>query len=276
MCKGCTTSYKSSENAYYWGYFDTEGERPFKISLSGEKHKVTVTSSNTSVVSVKSTLTGSKKNEVYLNAKKCGTATVTVKASCGNVFKIKVTVKDHKSKEVEDYDEDTDDCSFYNLCTRCGKTEFLRKKTLIDPDWHPTEDEIYQKMMKIGGDDHTVYGHENWKCENWTNWMIKQVWGASTTGTHQVRTYGKPVKDFSKARSGDIVFMPNHVAMVVKNHHDGYLELASNAVGEYDIGMSEEESAEAIETMQITGCDIYSNEVASYDCIDSIYTLYND
>ena len=129
--------------------------------------------------------------------------------------------------------------------------------------------------MKIGGDDHVVYGHEDWVCENWTNWMIKQVWGTSE-GNRGVKTYGRKVKDFSKARSGDIIYMPDHVAMVVKNHHDGYLELASNKVGEYDIGMSEEEYAEAIESIKITGADMYSNQIIPYDCIDSIYTLYND
>lgn len=266
MCKGCTSNYKVPESPIPDSDFD-DGDKPFKIKLANEKHKVTVTSSNPSVVSVKSTLTGSKNNEVYLDAKKCGTATITVKASCGNKYKIKVTVKDHNYKTVkEDYE-------IYKCCKYCGKTVFVSEKSLIDPNWNPTEEEIYQRIMDIAGEDHVVYGDESWMCEDWTNWMAEKVWGFKG-GRHTAERYGKKVKDFSKARCGDIIVMPDHVAMVVKNHHDGYLELASNGIGHYDIGMSDEEYARHCK--HLDDGSSYGNSIVPYDHIDSIYTLYND
>lgn len=95
MCKGHTSKYEVDDTVS--SKFE-DGDRPYKITFikdgsvivggpfngvkyDREKHKVTVKSSNPSVVSVKSTLTGSSKDEVYLDAKKCGTATITAKAS---------------------------------------------------------------------------------------------------------------------------------------------------------------------------------------------------
>lgn len=129
MCKGQTSDYKVEDMVN--DKFDN-GDEPYKITFatrgdvfidSGinkttfvyrqEKHKVTVTSSKPSIVSVKSSLVG---NRVYMTAKKCGTAIITAKTSCGNKYKIKVTVKDHKYK-TKTVNEDK-----YKYCANCGTT----------------------------------------------------------------------------------------------------------------------------------------------------------
>lgn len=290
MCKGCTSNYSVE--------FDTvndkfnSGDQPFKIEFikagsvivskpsdpfNGveyfrEKHKVTVTSSNPSVVSVKSTLKG---NKAYLDAKECGTATITAKASCGNKYKIKVTVKDHSYKKTTGGGDGESGLIYYKYCSRCGKTEV----SLTNPNWNPTEDEIYQKMMDIAGEKGgVVYGDESWMCEDWTNWLLKKVWGV--TGNRMVRRYGTKVKDFSKARCGDIIVMDGysdmtgHVAMVVKNHHDGYLELAGNSTGKLQFGYSEEEYTRHRESLE--DGEMCATIIVPYECIDHIYTLYKD
>lgn len=285
MCKGCTSNY-SVEFGTANDKFNS-GDQPFKIEVikagsvivskpsdpfNGveyfrEKHKVTITSSNPSVVSVKSTLTG---NKAYLDAKECGTATITAKASCGNKYKIKVTVKDHSYKKTTGGGDGEVGLIYYKYCSRCGKTEV----SLTDPNWNPTEEEIYQKMMDIAGEKGgVVYGDESWRCDHWTNWTVKKIWGI-TGGNRLVRQYGKEVKDFSKARCGDIIYMSNHVAMVVKNHHDGYLELAGNAVGELQFGLSDEEYESNRNSLN-DGAS-YATLIVPYSQIEKIYTLYKD
>ena len=281
MCKGCTSNY-SVEFGTANDKFNS-GDQPFKIEFikagsvivskpsdpfNGveyfrEKHKVTVTSSNPSVVSVKSTLKG---NKAYLDAKECGTATITAKASCGNKYKIKVTVKEHSYKEIKG---DT----YCKYCTRCGKTE----ESLFASGDCPTENEIYQRIIDAVGEDREIDGSEipeykeSWECRNWQDWITKKVWGI---GWPAGGSYAKEIKDFSKARSGDIVRMPNHVAMVVKNHHDGRLELTSyRSGGRFYAGYSDEEYTRHCEDL---GEARYGTSIVPYKYIDSIYTLYKD
>ena len=297
MCKGCTSTYEV-EDDIDGSKFDS-GDQPFRIevikdgsvivgdSFNGrgveyfrEKHKVTVTSSNPSVVSVKSTLTGNEKSDVYLKAKNCGTATITVKASCGNKYKIKVAVKEHSYKNVEvGY-------KVYKCCTRCGESTVIKDPYLVDPNWNPTEEEIYQKMMNAVGEDREIRGSEipeyedSWVCEDWQTWIMEKTWGIRYDRRKGLK-YAKEIKDFSKARCGDIVHMDSntsmaHVAMVVKNHHDGRLELTSWSGKSFYTGYSDEEYASHCEGLEETGADMYANDIVSYDCIDSIYTLYKD
>ena len=241
MCKGHTSQYKVDDDGRSKL---EEGDRPYRIAFCKkasyiriipgtggmgvkcfpEKHKVTITSSNPSVVSVKSKLTGSDKEEVYMEAKKCGTAIVTAKASCGNKFKIKITVKDHNYRTWEDGE---------TYCKCCGKA--LRGVPNV------TEDEIHQRILDIIQSDGGIYDSEIdeyeinrnleslfWNAsEYWTQRLIDEVWYCDDIGGFDFNR--QEIKDYSKVRSGDIVYMKNeHWCMVVENLHDGTFIVTDN------------------------------------------------
>lgn len=199
MCKGLTSE-------YYDGFF-----YPFEVRIRFENHKISASSSKTSVVSV-----SVKSKNVILNAKKCGTAVITIRSSCGNKFKIKVTVKDHKYVK--------DDYRIY--CKYCKKE--------INKGVDVTEEEIHQRILNIFGPDERVEEDEledcvytGYSCTDWTNWLCKHVWGFEWD-SEEYNYRCKGVEDWNKARSGDVIVYPGyHVCVVVENLHNGKL-LVSN------------------------------------------------
>lgn len=253
------------------------GRKNIPIGVYDDEHKATFTSSNTSVVSIAS----KSYSKAKLKVKKCGTATITIKTSCGNKFKVKIKVTDHEY--ITETYNDGDGESKY--CVYCNKTVVIKEIPYkVDADYNPTEEEIYQKLLNAVGEDRMIYGDEiseyndNWNYENWQNWIMKKTWGIGYKcgggGDEMVRKYAKPVKDYSKVRSGDVVFMPNHVCMVVKNLHDGRLQVTSYGAGAFSIGPSDEEYEAWYKD---DGPDVQIGlEIIPYDRIDAIYTYYKN
>ena len=164
-----------------------------------------------------------------------------------------------------------------------GKSIVTKDPYMVDPDWNPTEEEIYQKMIDAVGEDLEIYGpkevqeyKESWVCSDWQDWIMKKTWGIGY-GYGKGLHYARKIKDFSKARCGDIVHMQAygepHVCRVVKNYHDGRLMLTSYSCSTFHIGYSDEEYEELCEDL---GDAQYGLSIVPYDCIDSIYTLYKD
>lgn len=211
------------------------------IQVFDEKHSVQFTSSNTSVLS----LYKKSGRDAKFKVKKCGTAVITAKSSCGNKFKVKVTVTDHKYEE-EEY------AYGYGLvkkCDYCHDQVYIKKVSYKVPkNYNPTEEEIYQKMLDAVGPDREIIGcyeipeyHKSWNCEAWTNWILLKTWGIGYKDRGNVYEYAKPVTDYSKLRCGDVVFMPNHVAVVVKNLDNERVMLTSYGAGVFYLGFSDEE-----------------------------------
>ena len=242
MCKGMTSEYHYS--IFY----------PFGIKVWCESHKITATSSKPSVVSV-----SVKSKKVILNAKKCGTATVTMKSSCGNKFKIKVTVKDHK------YVKD----GYATQCECCE--QYIRGVDV-------TEEEIHQRLLDAVGDDRMIYGDEipgynsSWVCKDWQDWISKQVWGFGFRSSEEKYNRQKlSESEYKNVRSGDMVFMPNHVCMVAENLHDGTFTVTVPYSTNLKLGTTEEKGLELWHSWS-------GDQVISYDSdrIDAIYTYYRN
>lgn len=200
MCKGLTSEYRYRIH------------KPFEVFVWDDDHKISASSSKTSVVSV-----SVKSENVILNAKKCGTAVITIRSSCGNKFKIKVTVKDHK------YVKD----DYVTYCKYCHKE--------INKGVDVTEEEIHQRILNIFGPDEMITVDETddfidtgHNCMDWTNWLCKHIWGFEWDSEEYNYRY-KGVEDWNKARSGDVIVYPNHVCVVVENLHNGKLVAAYNS-----------------------------------------------
>ena len=196
MCKGMTSEYHNS--IFY----------PFRIKTWYESHKITASSSKPSVVSV-----SVKSKNIILNAKKYGTATVTIKSSCGNKFKIKITVKDHKYVK----DGYATQCKYCEQCIRG-----------VDV----TEEEIHQRILDIFGPDEEILEDEmadciytGHSCMDFVNWLSEKVWGFKWR-SEEYNYHSRIVTDWNETRSGDIILYPDHVQMVVENRHDGTLLVA--------------------------------------------------
>lgn len=218
-----------------------KGRSTIYIRMLDEKHNMSYSSNNKSVLS----LYKKSGRNAQFKVKKCGTAVITAKSSCGNKYKVKVTVTDHKYEE-EEY------AYGYGLVKKCDycydQVEVKKVSYKVPKNYNPTEEEIYQKMLDAVGPDREIIGcyeipeyHESWNCEAWTNWILLKTWGIGYTEM-DVRGYAKPVTDYSKLRCGDVVFMPNHVAVVVKNLDNERVMLTSyNPGGLFKIGFSDEE-----------------------------------
>ncbi|MDD7334047.1 MAG: hypothetical protein PUG70_06725 [Lachnospiraceae bacterium] len=227
---------------------------PFYTDVWEEDHKITASSSKPSVVSV-----FVKTKNIYLEAKKCGKAIITVKTACGNKFKIKITVKNHNYVK----DGYKTECKYCEDCIQG-----------VDV----TEEEIYQRIIDAVGEDRIIYNdevpehEEDWVCQDWQNWISKKVWGFGLSSDEDMYHRQKLSKsEYKNVRSGDLVFMPNHVCMVVENLHDGRFTVTSWGSGAFLLGTTEEKALELWHSWN-------GAWVVSYDSsrIDAIYTYYKD
>lgn len=281
MCKGTssktdaeheTAKFKKDEEPFYVEINDgiriknVNGE--FRVVCSPEKHKTSWSSSRPSVASVSS--------KGVIKALKKGTAVITAKTTCGNRYKIKVTVVDHKYKKGTEYE------SYLKYCTICGDIPV--------GGFDVTEEEIHQRIIDAVGEDRAVYtnqsddedgdeipGSSKWVCQDWQNWISKKVWGFGYRSSADIYNRRELKRsEYKDVRSGDLVEMymygEPHVCMVVENLHDGTCTVTGYTADGFYLGMTEEEA------MEKNGCwsSYQILELDDYKAIIHIYTYYKN